>query len=209
MHPNRAFAWDDREGMLALVGEVAFCTICVDGPMVVHAPVVVAGSDRLRFHIARSNPVAASLDGARDGAPSRAVVSCLGPDAYISPDWYGTPDQVPTWNYLAVEAEGALRRLDEEELVGLLDDLSAQHEARFAPKPAWTRARLTAGRFEAMVKAIIGYELTIEALRGTRKLGQNKRESERFAAAEGLAPHHPELARLMRLSSTANPGKER
>ena len=192
MHPNRAFAWDDREAMLALVDQVAFCTICVDGPMVVHAPVVAAAPDRLRFHIARSNRAAALLDGAT------ALLSCLGPDAYISPDWYGTPDQVPTWNYLGVEAEGPLRRLDEAELAGLLDALSARHEAQLAPKPAWTRAKLAPGRFEAMLKAIVGYELTIEQMRGTRKLGQNKKAAEQAGAAAGLAPYHPELARLMR-----------
>ena len=145
MHPNRLFAWQDREEMLAFVGEVAFCTICIDGPMVVHAPVVVAGPDRLRFHVSRANRAAAALDGAR------ALVSCMGPDAYVSPDWYGTPDQVPTWNYLSVEADGPLRRLDEAELAGLLDDLSAAHEARLAPKPPWTRGKMTPGRFEAML----------------------------------------------------------
>lgn len=190
MHPNRAFAWEDREAMLALVADVAFCTICVDGPQVVHVPVVVDAPDRIRFHIARSNR--AELDG------RRALLSCLGPDAYISPDWYGTPDQVPTWNYLAVEAEGPLRRLDEAELATLLDDLSAAHEARLAPKPEWTRAKMTPGRYEAMLKAIVGYELTIEDLRGTLKLGQHKKPGEREGAADGLAPYHPELARLMR-----------
>jgi transcriptional regulator len=121
----------------------------------------------------------------------------LGPDAYISPDWYGQEDQVPTWNYLAVEAEGPLRRLDEPELVALLDDLSAAHEARLAPKPAWTRAKMTPGRFEGMLKAIVGYELAIEALRGTRKLGQNKDDATLRAAAAGLAPFNPALAALM------------
>jgi transcriptional regulator len=190
MHPNRAFAWEDREAMLALVADVAFCTICVDGPQVVHVPVVVAATDRICFHIARSNR--AELDG------RRALLSCLGPDAYISPDWYGTPDQVPTWNYLAVEAEGPLRRLDEGELAALLDDLGATYEARLAPKPEWTRAKMTPGRFGAMLKAIIGYEMTVEELRGTRKLGQHKKADEREGAADGLAPYHPELARLMR-----------
>ena len=192
MHPNHVFDWQDRDAMLAFVRDIAFCTICIDGPAVVHVPVVVDGSDRLRFHVSRANRAAAALDGAR------ALASCLGPDAYVSPDWYGTPDQVPTWNYLAVEAEGPLRRLDEAELARLLDDLGAEHEARLAPKPAWTRAKMTPGRFDAMLKAIIGYELTIEALRGTRKLGQNKREAERRGAAEGLEPFHPRMAALMR-----------
>lgn len=190
MHPNRAFGWGDREAMLAFVADIAFCTICVDGPAVIHAPVVVAGPDRLRFHVSRGNR-AAALDG------KRALVSCLGPDAYISPDWYGVPDQVPTWNYLSVEAEGPLRQLDEAELAHLLDALSAAHEARLAPKPAWTRAKMSPGRFEAMLKAIAGYELRIEDLRGTRKLGQNK-PGQAEAAAAGLAPFNAPLAALMR-----------
>jgi transcriptional regulator len=190
MHPNRAFAWADRGDMLALVADIAFCTVATDGPMVVHVPVVVHPPDRIRFHIARGNR--AKLDG------KCAIISCLGPDAYVSPDWYGTPEQVPTWNYLAVEAEGPLRRLAEDELAALLDDLSAAHEARLAPKPLWTRAKMSPGRFEKMLTAIIGYELLIEDLRGTRKLGQHKSEAERQGAAAGLAPFNPALAALMR-----------
>jgi predicted FMN-binding regulatory protein PaiB len=49
-----------------------------------------------------------------------------------------------------------------------------------------------------MLKAIIGYELKIEELRGTRKLGQTKAPEERRAAAAGLAPFDPVMAALMR-----------
>lgn len=189
MHPSRAFAWQDRDAMLAFIGEIAFATIAAEGPVLVHAPVLVAGPDRLRFHVSRGNR--AKLDG------KRAIVSVLGPDGYISPDWYGVDDQVPTWNYLAVEAEGPLRPLDEAGLATLLDDLSAAHEARLAPKPPWTRAKMSPGRFEAMLKAIIGYELVIEELRGTRKFGQNKDSVQRRAVAAGLAPYNPALAALM------------
>ena len=195
MHPNRAFAWEDREAMLAFIADIAFCTICVDGPRLVHAPVIVAGSDRLRFHVSRANP-AGMLAG------RRAIVSCLGPDAYVSPDWYGVSEQVPTWNYLSVEAEGPLEPLAEDELAALLDSLSAAHEARLAPKPPWTRAKLSPGRFEAMLNAIIGYELVIETLRGTRKLGQNK-PGQIAAAAAGLAPFNPAMAALMRSQAKA------
>ncbi len=202
MHPDRRFAWEDRERLLAFAADVSFATIAVDGPFVVHTPVVVAGPDRLRFHIARGNRAAKAMDGAR------ALASFLGPDAYISPDWYGTPDQVPTWNYLSVEAEGPLRQLETEELIDLLDALSAAHEARLTPKPAWTRAKMTPGRVEGLLKAIIGYELTIEDLRGTRKLGQHKSAAERAGAAAGLMPFAPELAELMQMSTAAFAGEE-
>lgn len=193
MHPNRTFQWTDEAEMLAFVAQVSFATICVDGPALVHAPVLVAGPDRLLFHVARGNRAAARLEGAR------AIASVLGPDSYVSPDWYGTADQVPTWNYLAVEAEGPLRRIGEEELVALLDGLGAAHEARLAPKPEWTRGKMTPGRFEGLLKAITGFEMRIEALRGTRKLGQHKRPGERERVADALAElGRDELARLSR-----------
>jgi len=192
MHPHPAFRWTDEQAMLAFMEEVAFATICVDGPALVHSPVVVAERN-LRFHVSRANRAVPQLDGAR------AIASLLGPDAYVSPDWYGTPDQVPTWNYIAVEAEGPLRRLEEAELAALLDALSGAHEARLAPKPAWTRAKMSPGRFETMLKAIVGYELQVEALRGTRKLGQTKSEAERRASADAVnAAGKADIARLMR-----------
>jgi transcriptional regulator len=193
MHPNRAFHWDDEAQILAFVASVSFATICVTGPALVHAPLLVAAPDRLLFHVSRGNLALASLDGAR------AIASVLGPDAYISPDWYEVPDQVPTWNYLAVEAEGPLRQLNDAELSDQLDNLSAVHEARLAPKPPWTRVKMSPGRYEAMLKAIIGFELKVEALRGTRKLGQHKPPEQRTRVAEALAQSGGgELARLMR-----------
>ena len=181
MHPNSMFDWRDREAMLAFVAETAF----------VHAPLAVVGEDRLRFHLSRRN-VAANVEGAR------VLVSCLGPHSYISPDWYGTADQVPTWNYVVVECEGRLRKLDEPELAQLLDDLSAVQEEALAPKQPWSRAKMSGGRFEAMLRAIEGYELTIEALRGSRKLGQNKDRSEMAGACAALrALGQHEIAGLM------------
>lgn len=183
MHPHPGYGWKDRGEMIAFLSEVSFSTIFVSGeagPMLVHAPVVTAGTDRLRFHVSRANRAIAALDGAY------ALLSCTGPDAYVSPDWYGTPDQVPTWNYLAVECEGPLRRLSEEELAGQIEDLGAVQEGRLAPKAAWTRAKMTPGKFEAMLKAIAGFEMRIEAIRGTRKLGQMKKLDERRGAAAGV-----------------------
>ena len=39
-----------------------------------------------------------------NGAAVRLIVE--GPEGYISPDWYGVADQVPTWNYVAVHLVG-------------------------------------------------------------------------------------------------------
>ena len=196
MHPDRRFAWDSPHQMIAFIAEVSFSTIfftAVGRPHVVHVPVTVEAPDRLRFHIALSNRAAPTLDGAD------VLLSCLGADSYISPDWYGTPDQVPTWNYVAVECEGPARRLGGDELVAQLDSLSAAHEARLAPKTPWTRSKMTPGRFDAMTRAIACFEVEVRELRGTRKLGQNKKPAEREGALAGLAAAgRGDMALLMR-----------
>jgi transcriptional regulator len=171
MHPNAHFAWTDSAELRAFLGGRAFAHIfaqTADGPMVAHAPVVVTPDGDLRFHLARGNRLVAHLDGLT------ALVSVTGDDAYVSPDWYAKPDQVPTWLYLAVEAEGTVRRLDRDGLIAQVDALSAAMEAPLAPKPVWTRGKMTEGKFEAMLPGIVGFEMTVTTLRGTLKMNQHK-----------------------------------
>jgi transcriptional regulator len=182
MHPNRKFHIGDRETLAALVREAGFGILFIqtaDGPRAVHVPVLLDG-DRLRFHVSRGNAVHGAL---AEGCTALFVVN--GPHAYISPDWYGLPDRVPTWNYVAVELKGPVRPLDEEGLVGFLDALSAEQETMLAPKPAWTRERMGDGRFEGLLKAIAGFEMEIADWRGTAKIDQDKPAEvrDRIAAA--------------------------
>jgi len=197
MHPAKSFHVEDRDTLLAFLRAHPFVTIAasVGGrPMVAQAPVVVREvHDELvvDFHLSRGNVLAPHLVQG-----FRAVMLATGEDAYVSPDWYESADQVPTWNYLSVEAEGSVAVLDEAELVALLDDLSAQEEARLLPKPVWTRAKMTPGRFETQLRGIIGGRLFVDRLEGTFKLSQNKGEADRLGAAKGLGKHP--IAKLMR-----------
>jgi transcriptional regulator len=199
MHPNRKFHIQDREAMAALVGELGFGILFVstsEGPRAVHVPVLLDG-DRLRFHVSRGNAVHATLLAGAD-----ALFVASGPHAYISPEWYGLEDRVPTWNYVAVELEGPVAPLDSEALAGLLDAMSAEQEARLAPKPAWTRARMSEGRFEALLKSITGFEMRIAAWRGTAKVDQDKPQAVRDRIAEALAERgEPDMAAAMRAAS--------
>ncbi|HEY0271205.1 MAG TPA: FMN-binding negative transcriptional regulator [Sphingomonas sp.] len=184
MHPNPAFQWDDPAELRAFVRARGFATLCfagAEGPMIAHAPVIVTDTGDLRFHLARSNRVARHVEGLA------TIASVIDTDHYVSPDWYGSVDQVPTWNYRAVEIEGHVRALDDTALVDQLDTLSATFETMLAPKPAWTRAKMTPGRFEAMTHAIRGFELVASAWRGTAKFAQHKSAAERIALADALA----------------------
>jgi transcriptional regulator len=184
MHPNRLFQIRDRGGIAAIVRDLGFGAIVVSTPpglRAAHVPVLIDG-DRLRFHLARANAVHDALALGAD-----ALFVAAGPSAYISPDWYGLADKVPTTNYVAVELNGAVRPLEREDLAALLDDLSAANEAKLAPKRPWTRAKMSGGMFENMLKAITGFEMAIADWRGTAKLGQDKPAAARAGAAAALA----------------------
>ena len=196
MHPNRKFHMTDREEVAALVGDIGFGLLVAqtaEGLRAVHLPVLLEG-DRLRFHVSRGNAVHEAVAG---GCEALVVVN--GPHAYVSPDWYGLEDRVPTWSYVAVELSGSVRRLDEDALVRLLDDLSAEHEGRLAPKPAWIRAKMSEGRFEGLLKAIGGFEMIVAEWRGTAKLDQDKAAEVRARLGEALeARGQVEIAGLVR-----------
>ncbi|MBS0334675.1 MAG: FMN-binding negative transcriptional regulator [Proteobacteria bacterium] len=190
MHPAGIFQVAERAPLVARLRAQPFVTLAAapDGrPRVAHAPVVAretGGGLALDFHLARGNALAPFLAGG-----FRAVAVSLGPDAYVSPDWYGAPDQVPTWNYLAVEAEGPVAAMDEAGLADLLDRLSAQEEAKLAPKPPWTRGKMGPGRFAALLRGIVGATLTVERLEGTFKFSQNKAPEQRAGVAAALGGH--------------------
>ncbi len=197
MHPNSAFRPRQDDLAELLVREIGFAAIFAstpDGPRVAHAPVVLS-DDRttLQFHLARGNALTRHLDG----AAALAVVQ--GPDAYVSASWYADPDQVPTWNYVAVEMEGTAQRLGDAELVAQLDTLSANHEARIGANPPWTRGKMTPALFSKMTGAITGFEMRVTAWRPTVKLSQNKPADERERVIDGIeATGHGALAQLMR-----------
>lgn len=190
MHPAPAFRLTDRERLIDQLRLQPFVAVFAPTPQglrVAHAPVVVRTLPSgvvLDFHLSKGNDLSPLLSA---GAAALAV--SLGPEAYISPDWYGLADQVPTWNYVSVEAEGPVTLLDQDQLIALLDDLSAEAEARLAPKPPWTRAKMSPGRFEAMVAGVRGFRLSPTRFEGVLKLAQNKPDAARHGVAEALADH--------------------
>ncbi|MFN7164219.1 MAG: FMN-binding negative transcriptional regulator [Hyphomonas sp.] len=186
MHPAPLFRETDPDILLARIRAHPLGLVCVSGeiaPLAAHTPVLGAlddGTPRLRFHLSAHNPVTRRLE-----AGAAALIVFTGPDAYISPDWYGpVPNQVPTWNYLSVEAEGTPAPTDAAQF---LDDVSAHFEAQLLPKPPWTRAKMDPGSFAMQVRGIRAYEMTPARFEGISKLSQNKTTEARDGVIEGLS----------------------
>lgn len=196
MHPNAAFRTDDRDLMEALIEEIGFgmiFAITADGPRVAHTPLVSTGDGAVQFHLARGNALTRHIDG----MTVLAVVN--GPDAYVSPRWYAAAGQVPTWNYVALELEGRVRRMDVDGLTGFLETLGAREETRIVEGQHWTMDKVPPTDLRAMLGQIVGFELEVQAWRPTFKLSQNKDAGERTRVADALEAHGaPALAQLMR-----------
>lgn len=163
-------------------------------------PFLLTGDSTAELHLVQSNPVA------RLGEVP-AVIAVNGPDAYVSPDWCGIDDQVPTWNYVSVHLRGRLVPVPQEMLPGTLERLSEEFESRLAPKPAWTMTKMTAQTRERFLRMIVPLRFDIEHVEGTWKLGQNKGAAARAGAAHGMdggaiGANVAALAELMRSVDT-------
>jgi transcriptional regulator len=195
MHPNPLFRTEDRALLEALIEEVGFGMVFAqtsDGPRVAHTPLLSTGDGAVEFHLARGNALTRYLTG------QEALLVVNGPDAYVTPRWYADPNTVPTWDYVALELQGPVRKMAEEGLLGFLDAVAERHEGRIPGTP-WTREQVDPVKIASLLPGIVGFEMEVRAWRPTLKLSQNKSAEDRATIAEGLEAHgSPALAALVR-----------
>lgn len=189
----------DRAASLALAAARSFglVTACVGGhpvasPLPFRLGYAPDGTPRVSFHVARGNPLAtAALHG------GIWLVAVIEADTYVSPDWYASSDQVPTWLYRAVHLSGPVRTMPRPELAAHLDQLSETFEQRLAPKRPWTADKMTPGRRARMMEAIVGIEMEVQTVDGSFKLNQHKSDADQVALANALATQPQPAARAI------------
>src|SRR3954454_4394830 len=178
----------DRAASLAFAEARGFGLVCAwDGAKPIASPLPFYlsfaddGTPQALFHVARHNPLVTLA-----GGTSSWLLAVNGADAYVSPDWYVSPDQVPTWLYQAVHLTGTVRTLSDDELAEQIETLSAKFEDRLLPKNPWLSSKMTAGRLDALKKAIVGLVMTVEEIEGSFKLSQHKSEADFAAVASAM-----------------------
>jgi transcriptional regulator len=179
MYVPPVFKTDDDTAWAFVEARGFGTVVAIDGvkPVAAHLPFLIdrtGPTPRLEAHVARANPLHEII--ARN--PS-VLITVMGPDAYISPDWYIADDQVPTWTYVSVHLTGTARILSREQTLAHSDRLSSQFESQLAPKPPWTSAKMTPAKREAMLSAIVAFEIEITGLEAQWKLAQHKPRADR------------------------------
>jgi len=164
-------------------------TLGPDGLIGSHVPMLLDPAKgeygTLTGHLAKANLQAGAAD-----AQVEALAIFLGPEAYITPNWYATKQEtgkvVPTWNYVAVHAYGPITFHDDAEwLHGLVSRLTDVHEAA-NPQP-WEVADAPESFIQSQLKGIIGFEIPISRIEGKWKLSQNRPAADKQGVMSGLA----------------------
>ena len=184
MYNPKHFAETDRAAQLALVDRHPFGTLMTvsGGRLSISTIPFLLGADRASLigHVARANPHWHEFAAATDVA-----VGFIGPHAYISPNWYGSPNMVPTWNYVAVEVRGTIELLESREArLDVVDRLSARHEA-VLPQP-WRSAKMDPTLRDKLLDAIVAFRVSIASIQAKAKLGQNRKPDDVRGAAAAL-----------------------
>lgn len=165
-------------------------------PLISHVPLLCqreAATDYLVGHFAQANP---HSQIAKSGGAVTVVFH--GPHEYISPTWYRSGRDVPTWNYAVAHAHGYFEAVNtEHELLEIISDLSRNFE----------KDRANPWRFSLpddlakpgqVSRAILGFKIKKLQWEVKLKLSQNRSLADREGIIAGLeeAPHFPEISLL-------------
>jgi transcriptional regulator len=161
----------------------------VDGrPEANHVPMLLdrAGGalGTLAGHVARANPVWRNVADATE-----VLVVFGGADAYVSPSSYPSKKTdgrvVPTWNYAVAHVYGRIRYFDDHgRLHALVSALTGRHEA--GQTEPWAVTDAPAAYIDAMLKAIVGFEIEIAEISGKFKASQNRLDADRAGVRSRL-----------------------
>jgi len=180
VHPAASLASAAARGF----GTVVACD--AGRPVAAHLPFRVIEQDgkvpKLEFHVARANPLGAIAE--KGGT---WLVAVQGHDAYVSPDWYASAEQVPTWLYEAVHLSGPVRVIAGEHTQAHTEALSAKFEGWIDGKKPWLIDKVADKRRDMLLKGIIAIEMTVETIEGNFKLNQHKADEDHVAIATALA----------------------
>ncbi len=144
----------------------------VDGkPWATHIPLELDtdenGADVIVSHIATSNP-----HWQHFSETSEVLCILNGPYSYVSSSWYQA-EEVPTWNYIAVHVYGTLKIIEKQAVIASMHKLVDKYEQNSECPISINNLSPKTMR---QVKGVVGFQIKITDIQGTKKLSQGRTE---------------------------------
>ena len=164
----------DSAAVLAFMKQYSFAMLMgVDAeqqPVATQIPFLFVERDGqlyLRGHIMKGNDHHKAFE-----ANKNVLAVFTGPHTYVSASWYSNQKQASTWNYMSVHAKGEMTFLEDNELLTMLDDLTAYYEND--PSSPSLYKELPEEYVMRLTKAIIAFEIKVTSIDHVFKLSQNR-----------------------------------
>ena len=201
---------ENKRQIAQLVKSYPFVTLVSkdseSNPFISHVPVVVAFENdeikSIKGHLALKNPHVKLLK-----QNNEVTIIFNGPHTYVSPTWYKSGRDVPTWNYCVVHVKGKLE-LDHsfqsicKNLVELTKEFEGSHPQAWKfelPNDLKDPDQLTS--------AIVAFGVTPELVTGKFKLAQSRPKEDQLGVIDGLSQRNDdmsaEVAKLMKRNQSS------
>ncbi len=180
-----------------LIDEVCFGTLVeyVDGTLyAAHIPLHFDKDRKWAYgHLAKANELAAKW--VLEESKNDALYVINGPSAYISSSWYAS-EEVPTYNYTAIQVKGTRRLRDHTETDDDLKRLVNYYEQK---EPNGLTYDTYSPKTLLQSKGVVGFSLEIKSIRAIEKLSQNRKEDQEsiIKQLESRCPESQRVAELM------------
>lgn len=197
------FDTQELKEILPIIESYPFATVISTDqnsePFFSHIPLLVNASNGNSFsllgHVSKNNPQANHFKSS-----PKAHIIINGPHTYITPRWYKSGRDVPTWNYVAIHISGNVRIIDDAEgLIGILSSLSKKFESG-SENPWSFELPEDLHDSKKLTQAIVGFEISVTKIEPKFKLSQNRGEQDRKGVIQGLSSRTDDMSKeIMKL----------
>jgi transcriptional regulator len=146
---------------------------------------------RIIAHMARANEHWRRIV---DGDPVLLVFQ--GPNAYVTPRHYVAEEDVPTWNYSAVQVRGTLTHAhDPAENMRVLTR-TVEHFERVWGE-GWSMDEIDPKVVDMYARGTASFSIAVTSIEAAHKMSQDKREADVAAVIDGLSRSEDDQARAV------------
>lgn len=201
MYTPQHFSQNEDAKVRELILQNGFATLMSfpvnELPFINHLPVIFSphsGEEKtLLSHMAKRNPQWMHFQN-----NPQAILIINGPHTYITPRWYKSGRDVPTWNYAVAHLYGKIELVEGfEEQVKILRDITDFYES--SQKNPW-EFELPDDLLDstALTSAIISFKFHIEKVEAKFKFSQNRPQIDRQGLIDGLAERSDDMSQSVR-----------
>jgi transcriptional regulator len=201
MYLPKHFSPNEDDKVRKLIEQNGFATVLSfpenESPYINHLPIIFSskpGDDKIIIgHMAKRNPQWTHFKK----NPSCTII-INGGHAYITPRWYKSGRDVPTWNYAVAHLYGKIELVESfDEQVDVLKQLSAFFESP-SLKPWEFELPDDLLDESALTSAIISFKFHIEKTEAKFKLSQNRPIEDRQGVIDGLQERTDDMSKSVR-----------